>query len=269
MKHIYFICILVISLFAYEIGNGEVKIIELESKYADEIIISGKKASWIQHPKKKNYKIAFIPASYYRDSDIIVRVGNNVDFQEMVFNILKVAYKKEKLSVDPSKVKPPIKFLSRINKELKEANEVYRTFTPGLFFNSKFELPIDSQVTSPYGTARMFNDSQKSYHSGTDFRAPVGTKVKAANSGIVKIAKDRYYAGGSVIIDHGSGIYTQYYHLSKIGVKVGQKVKKGDVIGLSGATGRVTGPHLHFGVMVNKIQINPLNFIEKTNQLFD
>lgn len=111
----------------------------------------------------------------------------------------------------------------------------------------------------------MFNNTLKSYHSGTDFRAAIGTPIKAINDGIVKISKDRFYAGGSVVIDHGAGIYSQYYHLSKMNVKVGDIVKKGDIVGLSGDTGRVSGPHLHFGIMVNNNQVNPLNFIETIN----
>ena len=91
----------------------------------------------------------------------------------------------------------------------------------------------------------------------------------AANDGVVAIAKDRYYAGGSVVIDHGEGIYTQYYHLSALNVKVGQSVKKGDIIALSGASGRVSGPHLHFGVIAGGVQVNPLNFVKKINEILN
>ncbi|HEF3953264.1 TPA: M23 family metallopeptidase, partial [Campylobacter jejuni] len=103
---------------------------------------------------------------------------------------------------------------------------------------------------------------------GTDFRAATGTPIYAANSGIVKIAKDRYFAGNSVVIDHGFGIYSQYYHLSKIDVKVGQKIKKGELIGLSGASGRVSGPHLHFGILAGGKQVDPLDFVSKFNAIF-
>ena len=150
-----------------------------------------------------------------------------------------------------------------------DLSKIYATATPNLKFDSKFIPPMSSVITSPFGSARVFNGTLKSYHSGTDFRAATGSVVIASNDGIVVIAKDRYYAGGSVIIDHGEGIYTQYYHLSAIKVKVGQSVKKGEIIGLSGASGRVSGPHLHFGVIVHGVQVNPLNFIKKINEVLN
>ena len=269
MKFLFSLLFLCNFIFALSIGNGEIKIIEIKEEFAAKLTVNSVRTSWIDHPAKSGYKIAFIAAPYNQKKDFLVRNGNDIEFSELVFKLEKIDYKKEFLSVAPEKVNPPYKEQIRIKKEKDEANKIYREFTPGLFFDSKFEMPIDSQITSYYGTARMFNETLKSYHSGTDFRATIGNEIKAANSGIVRIAKNRYYAGNSVVIDHGSGIYTQYYHLSKISVKVGQKVKKGDVIGLSGNSGRVTGPHLHFGVMVNKVQVNPLDFIEKTNQLFD
>ena len=158
--------------------------------------------------------------------------------------------------------------MERIKLERDEANAVYATASSGLKFSSPFALPIKSVVTSPFGTARVFNGTLKSYHGGADFRAAVGTPVVAANDGVVVIAKDRYYAGGSVVIDHGEGIYTQYYHLSRIDARVNQTVKKGEIIGLSGQSGRVNGPHLHFGVIANGAQINPLDFVEKINSVF-
>ena len=155
----------------------------------------------------------------------------------------------------------------QIEKERKEAIEIYKTFSPNLLVNSEFISPMSSFITSEYGNARVFNGSIKSYHSGVDYRAAIGQKVVSANDGIVRIAKDRYYAGNSVVIDHGGGIYTQYYHLDRIDVKVGQKVTKGEKIGLSGASGRVSGPHLHFGIIVRNTQVDPLIFIEKFNSI--
>ncbi|MFR8441736.1 MAG: M23 family metallopeptidase, partial [Campylobacter sp.] len=129
------------------------------------------------------------------------------------------------------------------------------------------ELPLNSKITSAFGNARTFNGELKSYHSGTDYRAAVGTGVRAANDGVVVIAKDRYYAGGSVVIDHGGGIYSQYYHLSEIKVALGDHVHKGDEIALSGESGRVSGPHLHFGIAINGVSVNPLSFVAKFNEV--
>ena len=134
-------------------------------------------------------------------------------------------YPKEILKVAKNKVTPPKEVLARIQKELDEANAVYATYTDEALFDGKFILPLDSVITSKFGTARIFNNTLASYHSGTDFRAAVGTPIIAANDGIVRIAKDRYYAGDSVVIDHGYKIFSQYYHLSELKVKVGQRVK--------------------------------------------
>ena len=95
-----------------------------------------------------------------------------------------------------------------------------------------------------------------------------GTKIRAVNDGVVVAASKRYYSGNAVIIDHGEGIYSSYSHLSKIDVKKGQKIKQGEELGLSGATGRVTGPHLHFSIIIDSKKIDPLDFIDKINSLF-
>lgn len=257
------------AINAEEIGNGEAAIIVIKDEFASKLTIDGRPAKWFAHPAKKGYKVAFFSASYRAKKDIKVKNGDAVNFGVTIFKLAQRPYKKEMLSVEPAKVNPPKTALARIKAEYKEASKVYANPAPKLLFNSKFEMPLNSKITSPFGTARMFNGSLKSYHSGMDYRAAVGVEIRAANAGIVRIAKDRYYAGNSVVIDHGGGIFTQYYHLSKIAVKVGQKVEKGELLGLSGASGRVSGPHLHFGVMVGGSQVNPLDFVNKVNMLFD
>jgi len=176
-------------------------------------------------------------------------------------------YKKEKLRVAKKLVYPPKSVLKRIRSEYKEAMKIYGSVIPEALWKHKFSLPLDSYITSPFGSARVFNDKVKSFHTGLDFRAKTGTPVKASNDGVVVLAKNRYFAGNSVIISHGRGIYTCYYHLSKINVKKGESVKKGQVIGLSGKTGRVTGPHLHFTTWLQGVIVNPKVLISLLNQI--
>jgi len=171
--------------------------------------------------------------------------------------------------VNAKKVKPPKSEQNRIYKEYLESKKIYATVTKKRYWEKPFLIPLNSKITSYYGNARIFNGSLKSFHSGTDFRAPTGTKLKAINDGVVVVASKRYYSGNAVIIDHGEGIYSSYSHLSKIKVKVGQKVKRAEVIGLSGATGRVTGPHLHFSIIIESKKVDPLDFIKKINLLFN
>ena len=251
------------------IVNGDVEIVQVESKFAGNLSIDGKKKRWLSVPGDENLKFAVVSAGYRQKGEIKLINGLESGDETIFFKIVEGEYEKEKITVEGSKVTPPKDVLKRIEEEREEANKIYATANVGLKFNSKFILPMSSMVTSPFGTARVFNGTLKSYHGGTDFRAAVGTSVIAANDGVVVIAKDRYYAGGSVVIDHGEGIYTQYYHLSALNVKVGQSVKKGDIIALSGASGRVSGPHLHFGVIVGGVQVNPLNFVKKINEILN
>ena len=251
------------------IVNGDVEIVQVEAKFAGNLSIDGKKKRWLSVPGDENLKFAVVSAGYRQKGEIKLINGLKSGDGTIVFKIVEGEYKKEKITVEGSKVTPPKEVLKRIEEEREEANKIYATANAGLKFNSKFILPMSSAVTSPFGTARVFNGTLKSYHGGTDFRAAVGSSVIAANDGVVVIAKDRYYAGGSVVIDHGEGIYTQYYHLSALNVKVGQSVKKGDIIALSGASGRVSGPHLHFGVIVGGVQVNPINFVKKINEILN
>ena len=251
------------------IVNGDVEIVRVEAKFAGNLSIDGKKKRWLNVPGDENLKFAIVSAGYRQKGEIKLVNGLKSGDETIVFKIVEGEYKKEKITVEGSKVTPPKDVLKRIEDEREEANKIYATANVGLKFNSKFILPMSSAITSPFGTARVFNGTLKSYHGGTDFRAAVGSSVIAANDGVIVIAKDRYYAGGSVVIDHGEGIYTQYYHLSALNVKIGQSVKKGDIIALSGASGRVSGPHLHFGVIVGGVQVNPLNFVKKINEILN
>ncbi len=222
------------------------------------------------HPSDAN-KVVLVFSSAYKKPIASAEVAAlYADGQTLKYHLLGVDgdYEVENLSVEPSKISPPKAAQQRIAAELKEANAVYATYTNKALYKGEFVMPINSAITSKFGSARVFNGTLKSYHGGTDFRAAVGTPVVAANDGIVRLAKDRYYAGGSVIIDHGYRIFTQYYHLSELKVAVGQRVKKGQVIALSGDTGRVTGAHLHFGIFAGGAQVDPLDFIEKFNALF-
>jgi len=217
---------------------------------------------------KKRY-VALIPIPYKtKRKKICVDILNSDIKKEICIDIKRKKYKKEYIKVPKSKVHPDKKAMDRIFREYKEAKNIYKTITKKQYWDKPFILPLHSKITSHYGNARIFNHTLKSFHTGTDFRAKIGTPIKAINNGVVVIAKDRYYAGGSVVIDHGKGLYSCYYHLSKISVKKGQRVKQGDILGLSGKSGRVNAPHLHFTIELYNLAVNPLEFIKKINSLF-
>lgn len=252
-----------------EVFNGNSLILEFEKSEVSNPKIEKKRLHILEHPTDKTKNILFIPIKYRQKKDVKLTYKHNGKIENLILHVKQKNYKKEKLKVDNSRVKPPKKVKNRISREWKEAMKIYGTFTKKRHWNKPFMMPLDSKITSDYGNARIFNGSLKSFHGGTDFRAKVGTPIKASNDGIVVLSKDRYYAGRSVIIDHGEGLYTCYYHFSKLPLKVGTKVKKGDIIGYSGKSGRVTGPHLHFTVMLNGVSVDSQDFISKVNGLFD
>ncbi|MCD6174097.1 MAG: M23 family metallopeptidase [Sulfurimonas sp.] len=256
------------------ISNGATSLIEFnkENGLKYEKLTLGKKSFKVyQHPTDKTKMYALLPISYYEKPsdkmvDIYYKENGSVKNKSISVKIKDGKYKKEKIQVTKSKVNPHKKYNDRISKEYHEAMKIYGTSTKENYLSTEFMLPLDSFITSDFGKARVYNDTLKGYHSGTDFRAKVGTPIVASNDGVVVLAKDRFYAGGTVLIDHGQGVYTCYYHMSKFDVKVNQKIKKGKIIGLSGKSGRVSGPHLHFGVRVGGVQVDPLQFLALMNK---
>jgi murein DD-endopeptidase MepM/ murein hydrolase activator NlpD len=269
MRLFVFFLAMSISLFGIEAFNGKTSLILLDSP-SGVIAIGDKNISVLAHPSDPTRGIAFLPIDYYAPSGeqniTWIAPGKTTS---LPLSILPAPYPTETLSVDPSKVTPPPEAQERIARERAEAHAIYGHFTPIRYWNKPFIRPIESITTSAYGSARTYNGSLKSYHGGIDFRALIPTPILAANDGIVVLAHDRYYSGGTIIIDHGEGIYTCYFHLSQFNVRVGDKVTQGQNIALSGASGRITGPHLHFGVMVYGIQADPLDLITQINALFD
>ena len=221
----------------------------------------------------QNNYYALVPVNYYAKLKseklvvVVVDTSGKKRYKTFPVQIIDGNYKKEQLKVAPSKAKFSTKNKALISKEYKEAMHIYNTITPTPFWNTSFTYPMQTKITSAFGNKRLFNNSLKSYHSGTDFRAKMGTPIYSVNSGKVVLVKKRYFAGNSVLLDHGEGIYTGYYHMSKFKVKKGQFVKKGQLLGLAGATGRVTGPHLHFSVRIGGVQVDPLQALKLLNEI--
>lgn len=256
------------QIYAKEAINGTTFLLEFNhSTKPDVLIFEGKNVPIIKTANKDGY-ISLIPIPYKSEKYINITLVIGENNQTIEIPVSKKEYKKEFLSVDPLKVKPPKSAQERIDREYKEAVKIYNTINEDIYWTKPFITPMNSAITSEYGNARTYNNELKSFHGGVDYRAAIGAPVLATNDGTVALAKDRYYAGGSIVIDHGGGVYSTYFHLQDINVSVGAPVKRGDVIATSGASGRVTGPHLHFGIMLLGSAINPLDFIEKVNSTF-
>ncbi|HCF58149.1 MAG TPA: hypothetical protein DFS52_09170 [Myxococcales bacterium] len=135
----------------------------------------------------------------------------------------------------------------------------YRVAFGSPHFGSRFINPVapDAKINSVFGVRRVFNGKLQSRHMGLDLDGTTGTPIYAANDGVVRMAHDGFAAGNTVLVSHGAGLFTGYFHLSKFAVKKGQRVKKGQLVGLMGKTGRVTGPHLHFSAKLGEVTIDP------------
>lgn len=183
---------------------------------------------------------------------------------EKEITVLSREYPEKKLWVDEKYVTPPAGVRERIKREAEILRSVYAIFTSQWLSQEKFIIPTSGETVENFGERRIYNNKPRSSHGGVDISSPAGTPVKASNSGRVVLASDLYFAGKTVIIDHGLGLFTLYCHFSKIKVKRGNLVDRGDVIGEVGATGRVTGPHLHWGVKIFGSRVDPFSLLSFT-----
>lgn len=168
----------------------------------------------------------------------------------------------EKLQVEKQFVEPSPEQIQRADEERKKLREIFARVTPERLWNGAFRIPLDGATSGTnFGRRRILNGQPGSPHSGADFPATTGTLVHAAQAGRVVLAEELFFAGNAVVVDHGLGIYTFYGHLSEIAVKEGDAVEAGAILGKVGATGRVTGPHLHWGLTVERARVNPVQIV--------
>lgn len=188
--------------------------------------------------------------------------GEKISCNAMV-TVRKGRFATEKLRVQKQFVEPDAQQLERAKQEQQRLRDIFDTVTPERLWEGKFRLPLDGVNTGGnFGKRRILNGRTGSPHGGEDFPAATGTPVHAAQKGKVILAEGLFFSGNSVVLDHGLGIYTFYGHLSEIDVNVGDILEAGEVLGKVGATGRVTGPHLHWGLTVARARVNPLQILK-------
>lgn len=171
-------------------------------------------------------------------------------------------YPSSTLKVAPGFVEPPKETLAQIEEDQATKKRVFSTTLPEPLWQGRFQPPAEAEVSGVFGSARVFNGVKKSQHTGLDFRVGTGTPIAATNKGTVIVARSFYFEGNCVMIDHGQGLITMYLHLSEIKVKEGDAVEKGQILGLSGGTGRATAPHLHFAVRWRGEYLDPRTLLE-------
>ena len=192
---------------------------------------------------------------------IIEHAGDSVRDLSRTVEIHPAHYRTGTLTVAPKFVEPGPEALLQIEAERQLKDGVFAASSPEPLWLGSFRRPVSAPPTASFGVRRIFNGKLASIHKGMDFRAATGTPVRAGNSGVVVVARPLYYEGNCVVIDHGLGLFTLSMHLSRIDVQVGQRVTTGDRLGLSGATGRATGPHLHWSVRWQGAYLDPAKLL--------
>jgi murein DD-endopeptidase MepM/ murein hydrolase activator NlpD len=179
----------------------------------------------------------------------------------------KKDYGVRRLTVPKEMVDLDAPTLERVKKEAKTMSALWHGPASEAVWKGSFVRPLEGEVVGPFGRRSIINDQPRSPHSGVDFRAQKGTPVRAINYGRAVLTADHFFPGQSVVIDHGGGILSMYFHLDKILVQENQFVEKGQVVGLVGASGRATGPHLHLGIRINGARVDPLDFMTLSEDL--
>lgn len=173
---------------------------------------------------------------------------------------LPVKWVTHKLTVAPKYVEPPKEVLDRLQKERTVTKKILATISPNPTWQLPFTRPVKGTISGSFAARRVFNDKPRSPHLGTDMRGAIGTDILAMADGVVLLAKEHYYSGNAVWIDHGQGVISMYGHMSEFAVKTGDTVKQGQKIGKVGATGRVTGPHLHLSLYIQGVAVDAVPF---------
>ena len=192
--------------------------------------------------------------------------GNEIARVETL-NVEAKEFPTRMLRVDPRFVTPPKSAEARIARERAELGRVFRSVTSSPEWRGPFVVPIDGAVVSGFGVRSVFNNEPRAPHGGADFASPEGTPVAAPNAGRVVLAADLYFTGNTVVLDHGAGLQSLFAHLSRINVREGDRVDRGAILGAVGATGRATGPHLHWTVRLNGARVDPISLISALSDL--
>jgi len=181
---------------------------------------------------------------------------------QALIRIIPNQFERQELKVAPEYVNPSPQQIKRVKIEKDEIVSILSVITEKKLWDGKFIIPVDGTREGRFGSRRVFNGDVRNPHSGEDIAAAEKTPVYASNDGVIVGVVDHFFSGIGIIIDHGQGLFTEYFHLNKSLVKMGQKVKKGTLIGLVGHTGRATGPHLHWGMLINGARVNPYSVLQ-------
>jgi hypothetical protein len=247
------------------IGQGEVGLVTVRARALEPAVTWLEKKVTLAFSNRDNLWTGFFgadlttPPGKYKLKINSTEGGNS---EYVTVTVLPKDHGTRRITVPKEMVELDSETLARARKEIKAVKEVLARSTANPLWWGRWNRPVPGIVISPFGCRNIVNGMERSPHSGVDLRAPAGTPVKVTNRGVAVLAANHFFSGKSIIIDHGGGIHSMYFHLSRISVKVREVVEKGDLIGLTGSSGRVTGPHLHFGIRLDGRRIDPLKLVE-------
>lgn len=197
----------------------------------------------------------------------VTPAGSAAIASAQTLTVIDKKYPVRRLRVAPNFVDPPASELTRIQQDAAALQTIFEAAGTPRQWQGAFQAPVSDPPNSSFGARSIYNGQPRSPHSGTDFSAKAGTPVTAPASGQVALARPLYFTGNTVVLDHGLGLYSLLAHLQEIGVKEGDHITRGDVVGLVGGTGRVTAPHLHWSVRLNNARVDPLSVLAVTKDL--
>jgi murein DD-endopeptidase MepM/ murein hydrolase activator NlpD len=217
----------------------------------------GKPVLIIHEDQQRWIAIVGIPLSAKPGTEQLHIAGKPLQFE-----VGSKHYSEQRITLkNQQQVNPNAKNLARIERELTEQTRAYQQFSTRQPSNLLFDRPVSGALSSPFGLRRFFNGEERNPHSGLDFAASSGTPIKAPAAGTVTLIGDYFFNGKTVFVDHGQGLISMFCHLSAIDVKLGDELPRGGALGKVGATGRATGPHLHWNVSLNDARVDPAIFI--------
>lgn len=260
-----------IYISARVIHQGELSLIRVHVESGEPPLVTwmGKKVHLVSNPEKTDW-IGFLwvdlTASPGR-KDVVVKMSDSGPEQRLNMEIRNKDYGVRNLTLPQNMVDLDAETLARVKKESAITNALWAAESSSPLWDGPFMKPIPGEVIGPFGRRSVINDQPRSPHTGVDLRGKKGTPIKAINNGRVVLTANHFFSGLSVVIDHGGGIQSMYFHMDKIQVEKGDMVEKGAIIGSVGSTGRATGPHLHWGVRVNGARIDPAQLVDKSGQL--
>ena len=260
-----------VTLTPPTIGQGEVALLSIQKlgKAKPKVIWMGKKITLLSDNKNEAWA-GFIGADLTKKPGrykIKITLSDSNRPHAITVSVLSRDYGSRRLTLPKEMVELDATTLKRVIEESKTVKGLFISSDTYPLWMGRWIRPVPGMIVSPFGCRCIINDMERSPHSGVDLKAAEGDPIKATNRGTVALVAHHFFSGLSIIIDHGGDIQSMYFHLSKNFVKVGQVVEKGAIIGLAGSSGRVTGPHLHFGIRLNNGRIDPIKLIEISGRL--